>query len=219
MSDKSVEPYDVASWPRASIYEFFRSYDHPWFNLCVQVPVEPLIQWAGAKRERSFFLALLYLSQSAVMSIDAFRLRINSSGLWLHSTLDAGSTVMRDNDTFTFAYFNYAKTFEDFQSNGLEVLQRTKESRHDLVPDEDLGVIHYSMLPWLSFTSMSHPRRHDRDDSVPKIVFGKYHGEDGKRALPVSIEVHHALMDGRDAARYFERLEERFAQPEKWLEA
>jgi chloramphenicol O-acetyltransferase type A len=217
MSDHPFESFDTATWARASIHDFFRTYDHPWFNLCVQVPVEALIQWSKVSEERSFFVALLYLSQLAAHSVEAFRLRIAEDGLRLYEHLDAGSTVMRENETFAFAYFPHASKFETFSQTAKQVLQKVRADEGALRPGQYSAIIHYSMLPWLSFTSMSHPRRHDRDDSIPKICMGKYHGEEGKRLIPVSIEVHHALMDGLDAAKYYAALEEHFAHPDLYL--
>ncbi len=217
MPEQVYKSFDIDSWKRASIFEFFSSYDHPWFNLCVQVPVEALIRWSKEKEERSFFLALLYLSQTAAEATLPFRLRIAEEGVRLYEHLNTGCTVMRDNETFSFAYFEQATDFAEFQRLGKEVVKRVRQEDLPLRPDDDLGIIHYSMLPWLSFTSMSHPRRHDAGDSVPKICMGKYHGNLGKRVIPVSIEVHHALMDGNHASMYFKKLEESFASPEKYL--
>jgi len=35
--------------------------------------------------------------------------------------------------------------------------------------------------------------------------------------LPISVEVHHALMDGLHVGRYLTRLEEMLMQPENYL--
>jgi len=39
-------------------------------------------------------------------------------------------------------------------------------------------------------------------DSVPKISFGKFLVKDGKKMMPVSIHVNHALMDGFHVGQY-----------------
>jgi chloramphenicol O-acetyltransferase len=60
---------------------------------------------------------------------------------------------------------------------------------------------------------VTNARRSLAEDSVPKIIFGKYEVEGGRVRLPVSVEVHHALMDGVHVGRYFERLQEHFTAP------
>ena len=79
--------------------------------------------------------------------------------------------------------------------------------------DDRSDMIHYSALPWVAFTSFSHARNWRREDSVPKIVFGKYTERDGHRLMPVSVEVHHALMDGLHVGRFLERLQLYFMEP------
>ena len=79
--------------------------------------------------------------------------------------------------------------------------------------DDRTDLIHYSTLPWISFTSFSHARNWGKEDSVPKIVFGKATERNGQWLLPVSVEVHHALMDGLHVGRYLEKLQHSFAEP------
>ena len=47
-------------------------------------------------------------------------------------------------------------------------------------------------------------------DSCPSITFGKMTEHDGRRSMPLSIHVHHALVDGRDVGRYLEALQQSF---------
>ena len=41
--------------------------------------------------------------------------------------------------------------------------------------------------------------------------------ENERTMLPISVEVHHALMDGLHAGRYLIRLEEMLMEPETYL--
>jgi len=121
--------------------------------------------------------------------------------------------VMRDDDTFGFGYFDYTPEFRCFHEQGLRVLEvaRTGRSFEPRLDRDDL--IHYSVVPWISFTSVSHPRRWGGEDSIPKIVFGKHFAAGSARLMPVSVEVHHALVDGLHLGRFFERFEEELATP------
>ncbi|RYD86239.1 MAG: chloramphenicol acetyltransferase, partial [Sphingobacteriales bacterium] len=49
-----------------------------------------------------------------------------------------------------------------------------------------------------------HPTNLDPSESVPKITFGKYREDAGRKLMPVSVEAHHGLVDGLHVARYFE---------------
>ena len=79
--------------------------------------------------------------------------------------------------------------------------------------------IHFTTLPWVSFTSFSHARNWGREDSIPKIAFGKFVTENQRTFLPFSVEVHHALMDGLHVGRYVSRLEEMLADARIYVES
>jgi chloramphenicol O-acetyltransferase type A len=54
---------------------------------------------------------------------------------------------------------------------------------------------------------------------VPKIAFGRIEpeGDGGKQWMPLSLEVHHALVDGLHVGRYVQALEAALATPANWL--
>ena len=68
-------------------------------------------------------------------------------------------------------------------------------------------VIYHSIIPWVPFTSFSNARKKGQGDDIPRIVFGKYFNSEQKLMLPVSVEVHHALMDGFHVGQYFNSLQ------------
>ena len=41
------------------------------------------------------------------------------------------------------------------------------------------------------------------------MVFGKMFEDGGRRKLPFSVEVHHALMDGYHVGKYFELFQQK----------
>jgi chloramphenicol O-acetyltransferase type A len=117
-------------------------------------------------------------------------------------------------ESFTFAYFDYDEDFEVFHTRAKATVDRAlaggprldeRASREDL--------IHHSVVPWITFTSVSHARKLGQDDSVPKIAFGKYRRDGNRVMMPVSVEVHHALMDGLHVGRYFEKFERYLSEP------
>jgi len=210
---------DLDTWPRAEHFSFYRTFDRPFFNVCVQVDVAPLKTWTDA-HDVSFFLATLYVSQQAVHKVEPFRYRMRGERVLVRDTLDAGSTVLRDDETFAFAYFEHADTFAAFHRQGQSVIASAKASSGLTPGAERDDLIHYSVLPWLHFTSFSNARSGDPTDSIPKIVFGRYTpADDEALQMPVSIAVHHALVDGLHVGRYVETLRRYCAAPEECLVA
>ncbi len=62
-----------------------------------------------------------------------------------------------------------------------------------------------------------HPIHMNPVDSVPRIAWGKYFKDQDKVMLPLSIQAHHALMDGVHAGRYYEQIQVLMNNPEKYL--
>ncbi|MCF6237594.1 MAG: CatA-like O-acetyltransferase, partial [Candidatus Marinimicrobia bacterium] len=84
--------------------------------------------------------------------------------------------------------------------------------------DENLAQIHYSVIPWVHFSGLSHPRNYGTDDSIPKIVFGKYVTQAKKVLMPLSVEAHHSLLDGFHLGLYFEGFQQSINDPKILLE-
>lgn len=195
---------DLETWKRREHFQFFRGYEQPFWNVTAEVDVTALLERCRQPGGPSFFLAALYLSLKAANAVEELRLRLCGDGVVLHDVLHGGSTVLRPDETFTFAYFDFAPDFPSFAETASAVLAAAREKAGGLEPRPDRDdLIHYSVLPWISFTSFAHARRRDPDDSVPKIVFGRYHERAGTQKLPVSVEVHHALVDGLHIGRFF----------------
>lgn len=205
---------DLESWPRRATFEFFRGYDNPYFNLCAQLEAGPLVELVRARPDTSFFLSYLYLSLRAANELEPFRYRLSGGRVLVHDRIHAGTTLLLDGERFDFAYFDYREDFSLFQSEARASMARVRAAGGRMDAQDDRSdLIHYSAMPWVEFTSISHARNWRREDSVPKIVFGRYTERDGHRLMPVSVEVHHALMDGLHVGRYLERLQRYFVEP------
>ena len=209
---------DLERWPRRPAFEFFKSYDNPYFNICASLTVTELVELSRSRAELSFSSACLFGALGAANEYEPFRYRMQGGRVWVHDVLHAATTTLVDEERLAFIYFDYASDLLTFQSNAARATQALEKEAaiiDDCADRSDL--IHFSSLPWVSFTSISHARNWRREDSVPKITFGRYQIADGRATMPISIEVHHALMDGLHVARYLELVQQRFANPETML--
>jgi len=78
----------------------------------------------------------------------------------------------------------------------LDEIEKVQNSNNFLPAGSRDNVIHFSAIPWIDFTSISHARNFSYPDSCPKISFGKMTEKDGRKTMSISIHGHHALMDG-----------------------
>jgi chloramphenicol O-acetyltransferase type A len=211
---------DTESWCRSQQFHFFKTYDQPFFNICANLDVTELLRLSRSGEGAAFFLMYHYLALRAAHEVEEFRYRLRGDRVLVHDRIDLGTTILLDGERFAFCYFEHEESFARFAEKAGAAMADLRAAGGRLEPSGDRDdLIHCSVLPWISFTSFSHARKWDRQDSTPKIVFGKYFEAGGRLRMPVSVEVHHALMDGVHVGRFFERLESHFARPAALLGA
>jgi chloramphenicol O-acetyltransferase type A len=208
---------DLASWPRRELFEFFSGYTNPYFNVCARADVTNLVALARSRPGVKVSMALHYFALRAANETEPFRYRLQDGGVFVHDVINGGTTVLLPNESFAFAYFDYQTDFERFVADAGAAVDLVKESSAPLKPTMKDDVIYFTSLPWITFTSFAHARNKGRGDSIPRIVFGKFTEEGGRLMLPVSVEVHHALMDGLHVGRFLNRLEEALAEPQLFV--
>ena len=211
------EYLDTEAWSRRHLFRLFREYDDPFFNVCADVDVTPLLGLARA-RGYSFFVAYHFLSARTANEVEPFRYRLRGERVLVHGRVDAGAIVLLPDESFTFVYFDFTEDFAAFHADAAARIEgaRAEPPPLDARADRD-DLVYHSVIPWVSFTSISHARDSRRQSGIPKVTFGRYREAGGRVLMPVSVEVHHALMDGLHVGRYFERLESYFRDPRRAL--
>jgi chloramphenicol O-acetyltransferase type A len=201
----SYKVLDPETWNRKEHYHFFKSFEEPFTGVIADVDVGQAFQYCKTEKI-SFFQYYLHKSIIAVNKIKALRLRIIADELRLYDQVDVSATLSRLDGTFGFSFIEYDKNFERFKANVKSEMDRIQASTGLFPPNiPDSAVVHYSAMPWIRFKGLSHARKYSIQDSSPKITFGKvYEDWKGIRQMPVSVHAHHALVDGRDIAEYYD---------------
>ncbi len=196
---------DINEWNRKAQFLFYKDFDQPFFNITATIDITNLLS-SCKRKDISFFLTCLFLSQKVINKIDSFRYRIQGEDVVLYENVEAGSTILFDDNTFGFCYFKNYSGIEEYIMKGEEQIQKAKAKKAFLPEDFRDDLIHYSVVPWISFTSLQHARDSKFQDSIPKIVFGKYFKEGDAVKMPISISGHHALLDGYHVGVYLDEL-------------
>ena len=197
---------------RQEVFTFYKDFEDPFFNMTVQVDISDLYHFC--KREKlSIFLAKLFVFTSAANQIPAFRYRIIDNKLFEFNKIHPGSTILtKDSKTFQFAYFEFEEDIYRFHSKCEIILEQSKQNPSFEPKEWRNDLIHFSSIPWLSFTSFKHARRFAFRESIPKVVFGKFINQNHQVKIPVSIEVHHAVMDAWHVSRFLNTVDEIISQ-------
>jgi len=209
---------DLSTWPRREAFDYFRNFDKPYFNVCTRVDVSRLKPAAAGVG--SFTLACYFITLRLANEVEPFRYRLEDGRVRVHDVIHGSTTVLRDDDSFGFAYLDHAPDFATFAGGAGAAIAAARDRQVPFDPRLDFeAVIHCTTLPWIHFTSFSHARNWGREDSVPKFAFGRIEADGDRLWLPLSVEVHHALMDGVHVGRFIERFESVLTDPQPWLAA
>ena len=213
------DPYlDIATWERRDAFEFFRGFDKPYFNVCVRLDVAPLKR-ALSGVDGGITLACYFIALRLANAQRPFRLRLEGGRVRGHDMVHGSTTVLRkDGESFHFAYLELAKDFKTFVVMARERVReaRNADARFEPRPDEQ-ALIHFTSLPWMHFTSFSHARNWGREDSIPKLAFGRIDVDGARHWMPFAVEVHHALMDGVHVGRFVQAFEDALREPSRLI--
>lgn len=197
---------DLSTWNRKEHFEHFSAFDDPFFGVTVNVECTRSYQEAKSK-DISFFLLILHRIITAAAKVEEFRYRIEGDQVVCYDSLFPEATVARADHTFSFASFEYDPDEMAFIRKAKAEMERLQQTT-GLNKEGTFhpNAIHYSAVPWLTFTDMKHPTNMRSGDSVPKISTGKYFKDRERLMLPVSVTCHHGLMDGYHVSKFIEKL-------------
>lgn len=204
-----MKKLDLETWNRKEHFEFFSSFDEPFFGIVSEVDCTKAYNFTK-KNQISFFAYYLHKTLMAANSIPEFQYRIQDKEVVICDAVHAAATIAREDGTFAFSFAEFNPDFKIFHDSLKSEIDKVQNST-GLRFNEDakrLDAMHISSFPWHKLTGLTHSRNFKYPDSVPKITFGKSYEQDSNLKLPVAINVHHALMDGFHVAQFLEEFQE-----------
>jgi len=205
-----MKKINIDTWYRKEHFNFYTTFKQPSFNVCATVDVTNTLNYCK-ENQLSFFICSLFLLGYTANQIKQFRFRINNNEVHVHDELEINCTVLNSDESFSFGEFGSSSNFDLFYQHADQQLAKIKKGYKTLKSTNNIGnEIFCSVIPWLHFTSFSHAQKQNEHDSIPRIVMGKYKTIHNEIAMPVSVEVHHAIVDGLHVGQYFEKLQYNF---------
>ena len=201
------KPIELPTWARKDHFAHFRKFEEPFFGFTVQVDCTEAYLFSK-QNDYSFFLYYLHKSLLAVNQIEEFRTRIIDGEVWQYDQVNASPTIQRPDNTFGYAYFDFEENFDAFAEKAKIEIEQVQQATGLKTALTGENVIHYSSIPWIDFTGLSHARAYSQEDSIPKICFGKMTIENDRRRMPMSVHAHHGLMDGYHISQYIDLFQE-----------
>ncbi|WP_420399483.1 CatA-like O-acetyltransferase [Flagellimonas sp.] len=199
---------------RKKHFAFFNHMNHPHFNITANVDVGSFLPYVKSM-ELPLTFSLVYLLSKAANDINEFRWRIRENEVVEHESVHPSFTVpTNETDVFSFCTVPFKTSAQDFihDAKRINEAMKTNPSIEDEPGRDDY--LFMSAIPWVSFTSIQHAMHYHPHDSVPRISWGKFFSQNNTHLMPLSVQAHHALVDGRHMGRYFENVQELLYNPE-----
>ncbi len=202
-----MKSINLDSWPRREQFETFRHFDYPHFNVTATVDVERMLPVAR-EHPATLTVIITYLLAQTANHFPNFRWRIRGDEVIEHEVVHPSITILTKDELFSFCTINYSPDFPTFAALAQSQIAHVKE--HPTLDDKPYqdDLLYMTSIPWISFTSFMHPIHMNPVDSIPRIAWGKIHPMEGRHRLPLSVQGHHALMDGLHVGQYFQHLQE-----------
>ena len=208
---------ELDRWHRRQAFEKYRTFDFPHFNLTASVDVTAFMPAVKAQAA-SYTVTTAYVLARVANEMQPFRLRIRGEQVVEHDRVHPSFTILLENEEFSFCTIQYLGSYPEFAAAATKRIEhiRLHPTLQDKPGQDDL--LFMTSIPWVSFTAVQHPIHMHPADSVPRIAWGKVYEEQDRLLMPLSVQVHHALMDGLHVGRYFERVAQYLSDPEKLLQ-
>ncbi len=198
---------NLETWNRKEHFFFFKQMEEPFFGVTTTIDCTKAYDKAK-ELNVSFFTYYLHQTLIAVNSIENFKYRIVGDEIYIYDQIDVSATIMREDKTFGFSFMSFSADLENFAEITSTEIERIQNTTGLFTRSfDDPNLIHFSSLPWVDFTSLSHARNFTFPDSCPKISFGKMMEVDGKKTMAMSIHVHHGLIDGYHVGLFLQEFE------------
>jgi chloramphenicol O-acetyltransferase type A len=202
-----MEIVDFNTWERTTHFNFFRRMDYPQYLICANVDVTHFLSMTR-ERDLSFYYGMIYAAMHALNQVKEFKYRIRGDQVVLHDTVHPSFTDMDEgSELFKMVTVDMEAGIEAFVTKAKQKAGDQKDyfARKDVEGRDDL--VYITCIPWVSFTNLSHTISFNKDDSVPRLAWGKYFYQDEKVLLPFSVQAHHSFVDGIHMGKYFDVLQ------------
>jgi len=181
--------------------------DYPHYNICVNLDITNFLNELKEK-QIPFYYAMIYAATFGLNQVEGFRYRIRGEQVVLHDIIHPSFTDMSEGtDLFKMVTVNMEETILDFTKKANE--KATSQQDYFVLKDvegrDDL--VYITCIPWVSFTHLSHTISFNKDDSIPRLAWGKYYNDGDKILLPFSVQAHHSFVDGIHMGQYIDYLQ------------
>lgn len=199
-------PFHTKGWERKEIFHFFQSFSQPYFNVHTQINITKLYHFAKWER-LSVFLCYLHAATEAMRKTENFLLRIEADQVVKYEAVDVSTTLLTESKTVSFVHLPHYPNLQTFCLRASEIVKEAQKNNKLFNGYNGPDLFHATTLPWFKFHGMEHAYQDSSKEAIPKLAFGRLEWQGNQVILPVSIRVHHGLIDGYHIHLFLENIQ------------
>ena len=193
---------DMESWPRREFYEHFIKEVVCTYSAVVNIDITNL-------KGKKLYPAMIWLLTKTVNDMPEFRTSLTHEGLGIYDDMHPMYTVFnKENKNFSgiWSWFSedYGEFLSSYEADAAAYSRSTRYAPKEGTPPNSFNI---SMVPWLEFTGFNINVFDEGKFLLPVFTMGKFFERDGRRLLPLAIQVHHAVCDGYHMGQFVEKLQ------------
>ena len=197
---------DLETWPRATQFHFFRTYQQPHYATTARLDVTHLM--ARKADGMSPYRGCLFAIGAGLHRVPELCMRFRADQVVAHDMITLSMTVPTDVGSFGYAYVPFVTDFAAFEGQAKVLIDAVAAGiTLDANSGERDDLAYLSCMPWLDYSSINNALP-GPDDCIPRITWGKFVERDGRWDMAMTLEVHHALVDGAQVGAYFEAVQD-----------
>lgn len=195
---------DLDNWHRKEYYLHFINEVRCTYSTCVNIDI------TNIKRYK-LYPTMLWLLTRTVNQLPEFRTELTDKGLGIYDRMNPAYTVFnKEGKNFSAIWTEYSDNYRDFlQAYETDAAMYANATSYSPKPGRPGNSFDVSMVPWFSFTAFDISVFDEGKYLLPIFTMGKFFETNGRRMLPLAIQVHHAVCDGYHVGQLITILQEK----------
>lgn len=194
---------DLATWARSEQFKFFRTFERPHYATTVRIDVSRLMNERKAENISPFRHAIFAIG-TGLHAVPELCMRFQDDIVTQYDRLQLSPTIPLENGDFRYTYLQFDPDRAGFDDHTRAKIEQVRAGIPLNANDGSIQDVAYlSCLPWLDYSSLDNALP-NADDCIPRVSWGKIVPKGDGFDMAMTIQVHHALVDGRQVGQFFE---------------
>lgn len=194
---------DLESWPRAAQFHMFRQFDRPHYATTVRLNVARMMD-VRKETGLSPFRHTIWAIGKGLHAVPELCMRFKGGTVTQYRRLLLSPTIPLENGDFRYTYLAWNPDRSRFDDHAADKISDVRAGMPLNANDGTIEDVAYlSCLPWLDYTSLDNALP-SADDCIPRVSWGKIVEGARGHEMAMTLQVHHALVDGRQVGAFFE---------------